>query len=219
MHYWSGESWLESDPEFAQTTNGFVAEKVQDQVLLLPDLNSVDAVNVMTLNGDVLRSTPVGISLYDPVSGNAQVIAVITNSTGVQIATNQILYPDCFSGGACADMVYSIDKGSFSQDVVFKGRLDATEFGFPTNSQIQIISEFYEFPAPEIMTRPLFVQQNQRIRQSMASPDLIDQVLSFNEFAMGTGEAYTYPDASNTNGAEAVVAKEFRTTQGRTFLI
>ena len=219
MHYWSGESWLESDPEFAQTTNGFVAEKVQDQVFLLPDLNSVDAVNVMTLNGDVLRSTPVGISLYDPVSGNAQVIAVITNSTGVQIATNQILYPDCFSGGACADIVFTLEKGRFEQDVVFKGRLDPAEFGFPTNSRIQIITEFYEAPVPEVMTRPLFVQKNQRIRQQMASPDLIDQVLSFNEFIMDTGNAYTYPDASNTNGAESVVAKQYQTIQGRTFLI
>lgn len=219
MHYWSGNEWLDSNAEFRQTTNGFVADKVQDQALLLSDLNSVDAVNVMTLNGNVLRSTPVGISLYDPVSGNGQVIAVITNSIGVLIASNQVLYPDCFSGGACADIVYTLEKGSFEQDVVFKGRLDPTDWGFPTNSRIQIITEFYEAPVPEVMTRPLFVQQNQRIRQQMVSPDLVDQVLSFDEFVMGTGKAYTYPDDNNTNGAESAVAKQYQTTQGRTFLI
>jgi len=102
---------------------------------------------------------------------------------------------------------------------VFKGHLDPADFGFPTNSRIQIISEFYNAPTPGLVRRPLYVEANEKVRAHEASPDLIDEVISFDEFVMGTGSAYTYADASNTNGAEAVVAKEFKVIQGRTFLI
>ena len=219
MHYWDGNQWSDSEAVFTPTTNGFVANKVQDKVMLQGDLSIEGAVNVVTLNGLRLSSTPVGIALYDPVSGNEQVIATITNSTGVLISSNQVFYPDCFNGGVCADMVYTLEKGSFSQDVVFKGRMDPTEFGFPTNSRIQILTEFYQAPAPISMSRPLYVETNQAVRLKKVSPDLVDQVLSFDEFVIGTGNAYTYPSAANTNGTQAVVAKEFKVIQGRAFLI
>jgi len=219
MNRWDGTGWVASVPSFTALSDSFVADKVQDHISLQAELNTEGAVSVTTRNGLKLSSTPVGIALYDPVSGNSQVISVITNSTGTLISSNQVLYQDAFSGGACADILYTVELGSFSQDIVFKGHLDPADFGFPTNSRIQIISEFYNAPTPGLVRRPLYVEANEKVRAHEASPDLIDEVISFDEFVMGTGSAYTYADASNTNGAEAVVAKEFKVIQGRTFLI
>ena len=219
MNYWNGNEWLSSEPVFNVLSDSFVADKVQDRITLQAELNTEGAVSVATRNGLKLNSTPVGIALFDPASGNSEVIAVITNSTGTLISSNQVLYADAFSGGACADIVYTVEQGSFSQDVVSKGHLDPVDFGFPTNSRIQIITEFYNTPTPGLVRRPLYVEGNENVRSHKVSSDLIDEVISFDEFVMGTGSAYTYPNASDTNGAEAVVAKEFKVIAGRTFLI
>jgi len=219
MNYWNGAAWVASEPFFEDLGDSFAANKVQDRVSLQAELNSEGAVDVTTRNGLKLSSTPVGIALFDPISGNSQVIAVITNSTGTLIGSNQVLYADAFSGGACADVVYTLEPGSFSQDIVFKGHLDPADFGFSTNCRIQIITEFYKAPTPGIVSRPLYVEANENLRAREASPDLTDEVLSFDEFVMGTGKAYTYPDSAHINGVEAVVGKEFKVINRRTFLI
>ena len=219
MNYWNGAAWVASEPFFEDLGDSFAANKVQDRVSLQAELNSEGAVDVTTRNGLKLSSTPVGIALFDPISGNSQVIAVITNSTGTLIGSNQVLYADAFSGGACADVVYTLEPGSFSQDIVFKGHLDPADFGFSTNCRIQIITEFYKAPTPGIVSRPLYVEANENLRAREASPDLTDEVLSFDDFVMGTGKAYTYPDSAHINGVEAVVGKEFKVINRRTFLI
>jgi hypothetical protein len=219
MNYWNGQQWVASDPSFDLTTNAFVATRVQAQVRLSAQLNRIGAVSVNTRDGKALLATPVGIALYNPVSGLFKVIAGLTNSTGVLVASNQVLYPGAFSGGICADLVYTLKKGSFEQDVVLTGQFDPTDFGFPTNSRLQVLTEFYQAPQPDRVRHPLYVEKNELVRQQMVSPDVMDETLGFGEFVLGTGWAFTTPSAAHTNGTQTAVGKEFLTLQGRTFLV
>ena len=219
MNYWDGQQWSPSDASFELTDDSFVANRVQHRTRLSADLNVVGAVTTTLRDGTTLRSTPVAIALYDPNDGRFAVISDFTNSVGVLVASNRVVYPDAFRGGVCADVIYTLKQGSFEQDVVITGRLNPVDYGFPTNSQIQVITEFYDPPQPEKMRRPVYVEQKESVRRGKVSPDLMDEVLGFGELVIGTGRAFTPPTATHTNGTQTVVAKEFMTIQGRTFLI
>ncbi len=221
MNYWDGEKYSPSDASFELTEDAFVADRVQHRTRLNADLNVIGAVTTSLVDGTTLRSTPVALALYSPDDGRFAVISTVTNSVGVLVASNRVVYPEAFSGGVCADVVYTLQKGSFEQDVVITGRLDPRDYGFPTNAQIQVITEFYDAPQPEKLRRPLYVEPNETVRRRKVSPDLMDEVLGFSELVIGTGRAYTPASAAHPNGTQAVVAKEFRTIpeEGRTFLI
>jgi hypothetical protein len=219
MNYWDGQQWTPSDPTFDAGDDGFVASKVQHPSHLLYNLNEIGAVKVRTPDGIFLHSTPVGIGLYDAASGVSAIIGVVKDRSGVLVESNQVVYADAFNG-VCADIVYALDRGSFEQDVVITGRLNPADYGFPTNTtRIQIFTEFNDGNKPERLRRPLRVEKNDAARRRMASPDLVDELLGFGEFVIGMGKAFTAPTTAQTNGVQSVVAKEFKTVGGRTFLI
>lgn len=219
MNYWDGQQWTPSDPRFEITDDAFVADKLQQKVRLSADLNTIGAVTVVTRDGITLRSTPVGIGLYDAASGQSAIIAATTNCSGVLVGDNRVVYENAFNG-ICADVVYTIECGSFAQDVVFTGRLDPADYGFPTNTtRIQIFTEFYNPPEPDSVLQPLRVEQDANVRSRMASPDLVDEVLGFGEFVIATGRAATLANISKSDAPGAPVAKQFSTIAGRTFLI
>src|SRR5438105_15787958 len=74
MNYWDGQKWTPSDPSFDVTDNAFVASRLQTKVSLAANLNQIAAVTVVTPDGITLKSTPVGIGLYDPVTGKAAIV-------------------------------------------------------------------------------------------------------------------------------------------------
>jgi hypothetical protein len=218
MNYWDGQKWAPSDPTFDLTEDAFVADRLHYKVRLEANLNRIGSVTVITPDGINLLSSPVGIGLYDAATGVSVIVAAMTNTVGVLVGDNQVVYENAFSG-VCADVVYTIDRGSFEQDVVITGRLDPADYGFPPNTtRIQIFTEFYDAPQPERILRPLYTEQDQGVRNRMASPDLVDEVLGFGEFVLWTGRAKTLANIESGNGGPSV-AKQFTTIAGRTFLI
>ena len=225
MNYWNGQQWTPSNPSFQVSPDGStaMASQVQNKVSLAANLNTNGgAVTVNTADGLTLNSTPVGIALYDAASGNFATIAWITNCAGYLVNSNKIVYSNAFAG-LCADVVYTSECGAFHQDVMINGHLDPAEYGFPTNTtRIQILTEYYQPPMPQAVSRLLQVQTNQTLRASMASPDLVDSTLGFGEFVLGPGRAYTAASGDPTFGG-VPVGKQFITitNQGstRTFLI
>lgn len=226
MNYWDpvAQQWTPSDPSFVEAADGnsFSATHVQHQTYLSSDLDVTGAVTVVTA-GLTLRSTPIGIGIYDAGSGAFALIGSITNCIGVQVSSNCVVFNQAFQG-VCASVVYTLHKGSFAQDVVFSGLLDPTAYGFPQSSsnslRIQVITELYSPPQPDIVTRPLYVEQDQAVRQRMVTPDFMDQTIGFGQFVLGPlGKAYTQATPDNPNGTSAPVAKQVTTSGGRTFLI
>ena len=217
MNYWDGSQWSPSDPSFEIADGWFVADKVQHKVRLSGNINVSSAVQLTTPDGIVLESTPLAIGLYDPVSGDSAVIAHITNSTGVLVSSNQVVYQNAFDT-VPADVFYTLEKGSFSQDIVLSANLDPTDWGFSTNSEIQIITEFYKASEPDRVRRPIYVEQDPVKRASMKSPDFVDTTLGFGQFVFGLGKAYAVTE-TNTVSDGAIVAKDFVTVDARRFLI
>jgi hypothetical protein len=229
MNYWDGQQWTPSNPSFVVSPDGtqFVAAQIQDPTRLAANLNIQGAVTVTTPDNVTLSSTPIAIGLYDAASGLSAIVATLTNTTGVQVDAQDVVYDRALVGGGfAASVVYSLpDTGSFHQDVVFTGfnpGFNPTNWGFAessTNSlQIQIITEFYNPPQPLMLTNPIYIEQNPAIRASMASPDLIDYTLDFGDYVFGPGRAYTTAANAGPSGGVRVM-KDFVTSSGRTFLV
>jgi hypothetical protein len=148
MNYWDGKQYVPSDPRFDLGTDSFVADRVQHTVKISANLNQTGAVKLVTPDGKRLNSTPVAIALYDAQSGESLVIGTITNCAGVLVDDNRIVFQNAFAG-VCADIVYTLEQGSFEQDVVLTGRVDPADYGFPAKTtRIQIYTEFYDAPRP-----------------------------------------------------------------------
>ena len=203
-----------------------MAAKIQDPTQLAANLNCVGAVTVTTPENVTLRSTPIAIGLYDAASGQSVIVATLTNTTGVLVDPQHVVYNKAFVGGGfAASVVYSLpDTGSFHQDVIFVGfdqGFDPTVWGFAADStnslQIQIFTEFYDPPQPLILTNLIYVEQNPAVRASMASPDLIDYTLDFGDYVFWPGKAYTTASKNPAGGAR--ILKEFVTFSGRTLLV
>ncbi len=230
MNYWDGTQWTPSNPSFVLSPNGtaFVAAQIQDPTQLAINLNVQGAVTVVTPDNVTLSSTPIAIGLYDAASGQSVIVATLTNTTGALVDAQDVVYNRALVGGGfSASVVYSLpDTASFHQDVVFTGfdpGFNPTNWGFAESStntlQIQIFTEFYNPPQPIMIERPIYIEQNPTVRAAMASPDIIDYTLDFGDYVFGPGRAYTASTNVDSSVGGVTVAKDFVTSDGRTFLI
>ena len=221
LNYWNGTAWSRSVPIFDQNQQdgSFSATKVQHVVHLSQQINVVGAVSVTT-GSQVLSSTPVGIGLYDSLSGQFALIGSLTNCTGVLLSSNQVYFENAYSG-VCASLLYTIEQDSISQDVVFTGKLDPADYGFPAaTTRIQLITEFYQPPVPDVVREPVSIESDSTMRNQMASPDLYDETLTFGPLVFGAGLAFTLPGSLDPNAEAGLVAKEFvQNSDGRYFLV
>jgi hypothetical protein len=115
MNYWDGEKWTESQASFDVIPDAFVAPRLQYIVSIGHQINVPNAINILTRDGVTIRSTPVALALYDRTSGASVIIGAITNSTGVLVSSNRVVFENAFHGPVAADLVYSIEKGHLSR--------------------------------------------------------------------------------------------------------
>ena len=221
LNYWDGASWQRSIAAFEQNRQdgSFVASHVQNALTLSQNINLASAVSVY-VGSQILSSSPIGIGLYDALSGQFLLIGSITNCAGTLLSSNQVYYEQAYSG-VCASLLYTIEQGAVSQDVVFTGRLDPSDYGFPNDTtRIQIITEFYQPPVPDVLREPVSIQADPTKRLQMASPDLYDETLTFGPLVFGAGLAFTLPGSLDPSAEAGIVAKEFvQNSDGRYFLI
>ena len=196
LNYWDGKQWSLSIPSFQISADGqsVFATNLQHKVWLAANLNAESSVNITTPDGTALHTTPVAIGLYDETTSNTVIIAAITNCSGTLSSTNQVVYENAFDN-VDADIVYTLKRGSFSQDILLKQDINPADYGLSSNSTIEIFTEFYHSTAPKV----------------------IGKSLQFGQLSFGQGRAYT---AASTNQACGVpVSKKFTAFDGRTFLI
>ena len=236
------QQWSKSDASFVVAPDGsaFTAQRMQHKVTIDANLNAAEggAVTAVTPDGITLNSTPVAIVLYDSASGKSVTVASLTNSVGVLLDPQHIIYKGALVGDLLqADVLYTLpDCGSFHQDVLiskFNGPLDPTIWGFSASAtntiQIKFLTEFYgDVPAPQRVMLPIYIEQDPAQRAVMASPDIIDYTIAFGDhYIFGPGRAYVAPanlqpqtgGGLPRNGVR--VAKDFISTgqPARSFLV
>jgi hypothetical protein len=221
MHYFDGE-WKASEAAFRETSEEFIADRVQARLHLKKDLNVGGAVFITTPDGKKVYSTPVALAIYQPTDGTLAVIGEITNCIGTLVESNVVVFENPFvdSKGArlCGSLVYKVGQATIEQDYVYQGRLDVQDYGFDNSCWLQVISEIQVAPEPDIVERPVWIETNEQKRKALYTPDLIDQVIGWGEFVLGTGRCYFSGDPTATDQPDVLVAKQLRQDGSRLLL-
>ena len=197
--------WTPSKEEIVILPNGTAAATKGQHQAYFPGDIAQGLIEQVTPDGKQFQSRPIALS-YDDGSGTV-LIAVLTNSVGYLVGSNQVIYFNAFSG-LSADLIYTYTKTGFEQDIVLQEQPPAPEdFGLNAGTtRLQVITEFFNPPPPVVSTRILPTQTG--ITQT-------DQQLNFGIMQMIPGKAFLL----GTNSLQVQVAKQWLTVDGRQLLV
>ena len=145
--------WVPAQAQFEQTREGyFIARQTQHQVILSPDLAVEGAVDLLTPDGQRLRSTPLGIALLDTQSGLSVMLGEITSCQGEWLAPGELIYRGAFEG-LNAHVRYRLSLSGFEQDILLEDEIGpelVAELGLdPRSTRALVLTEVFEGPEPE----------------------------------------------------------------------
>jgi hypothetical protein len=183
----------------AAATNG------QHQAFFPADIYN-GVITLITPDGLQLQSQPIAMSYDDGT--NIMIIAVLTNSVGELISSNEIMYPNAFEG-IDADLLYTYKRSGFEQDVIFRQQPPAPDqFGLNSeNSHLQLLTEFFDPPTPVQNPAP-------------ANSGFPDTTLTFGQMTMGHGRAFLTGTTNLQNNFHQVsVCKSWINSDERTLLV
>ena len=137
-------------------------------------------------DGKQLKSRPVCLFYED--DNNSELIAVLTNSVGELVGSNQVVYPDAFEGAA-ASVRYTYTKAGFEQDIVIQGQLpDPAALGLnPARMRLGVLTAFFDTNNPVATPGP-----------TDTADGLNDTTLTFGSVKMGQGRAFSIGNTEQT---------------------
>jgi archaellum component FlaF (FlaF/FlaG flagellin family) len=207
LNHWVNGQWVAASEHIDILANGTAAAtNGQHQAYFPGDIYS-GQIEVVTPDGLRLESRPLGLDYFDGT--NSVLIAELTNSIGVVMGDNQVIYPNAFTDFA-ADLRYTYTRGGFEQDIILRQQPPTPEsLGLnPATARLQILTEFFNPPAPTIQATTLPPQ---------AGLSLSDQSLGFGAMQMVPGRAFLTGTNATDNGVR--VAKSWLLLDGRQFLV
>ena len=199
--------WVASKEEIHLLPNGTAAATSGQHQAYFPGNIYSGVIRMVTPDGQVLLSRPVGMSYDDGT--NTVMIAELTNSIGYLVGSNRVVYSNAFTGFK-ADLRYTYTKAGFEQDVVLRQQPPTPEsLGLNADTaKLQALTEFFSPPQPSIQSTTLPKQ---------AGLSLADENLGFGKMQMIRGRAFLL--GQNTVNANAFVAKQWVQLNGRRFLV
>src|SRR6267378_1011541 len=149
--------WVESSEQINILPNGTaVATNGQHQAYFPGDIYN-GVIELVTPDGQQLISRPMGLSYFDGT--NSVLIAELTNSMGIVVGNNQVVYPNAFTDFK-ADLRYTYTKAGFEQDIILReSTLTPESYGLnPATARLQVLTEFFSPPEPT-MTATILPEQ------------------------------------------------------------
>jgi hypothetical protein len=198
-------NWVPSQESIEPTAGGAVARQGQHKVIFANNLNTSGAIDLQTPDGKHLRSNILGLEYYDTATGSGVLIAQVQDSNGELISSNQVLYPNAFSG-VNASVRYTYKQSSFEQDVLLDSQPPTPEsLGLnPETTELVAITEFLNPPEARV-----------KLRKKSADGLEADENIGWGTMDLGLGRAF---ELGGTNSPVAVV-KQYGLIQGRTILL
>ncbi len=114
-------NWQPSKEEIDIQPDGTAAALFGQHKIFFPIDLYAGQIEMVTPDGLVLKTQPAALS-YDDGS-NTVIIAVLTNSVGQIVGSNQVIYTNAFNGfGLKADILFSFTRSGFEQDILIRSR-------------------------------------------------------------------------------------------------
>jgi hypothetical protein len=200
MNRFVNGNWVPSSQSIATSTTGGAATNAPHQVFFSTDINSTNAVQVLTPDGKTLSTHVMGISYLDSATGSNVLIGQLQDAAGWLVRSNRVVYSNAFDGGSQVDIRYTYTKAGLEQDLLIRQQLaDPSQFNLdPATTRFQLWTEFFDSPIPTI---------------TQATNG--DQRIDFGIMKMAPGRAFMVGSPSNS----ILVRKQWVTVNGRTFLV
>ena len=215
------QAYEETQEKFEITRDGYaVAQRGPHKLILAPNVATSGAVDLLTSDGQRFRSHVFGISYFNPVTGQSELIAEVKDTIGELVATNQVVYPDAFTDFS-ADLRVTYGKFGIEADVILRERppppSPEVAGSDPAALQLQILTEFIDPPAPLDRASTTNAEPN----RFFIAPNLTDERLEFGAMIIGQGKAFSVDESFDVSDDKAVpVGKTWKElAPGRTFLI
>jgi len=205
--------WKKSEPKFTADDSGFSALAGHHKVTLLRNLNQAGSVTYQ-LGKTILKSAPLCLGYFDPVSGKSIVMARLQDCAGELVDSNIVIYPLAFDEIE-ASVRFRYDVGRFHAEVIFHEAPPSPEtFGLSTKSRLELMTEFTaDSQIPQKRPRILRRESSAEIRASMQEPDFTDETLIFTDAVMGNGTAFDLSEQGIADTDSSIsVGKQFVTT-------
>ncbi len=205
--------WLDSSDEIKVLPNGTAAAIRGTHQIYFPSDIAQAPIEIVTGDGQHLKSRPTLISLDDGV--NTVVVGTITNSIGQLIGSNQVMYPHAFSG-CDADVLVTYRRSGLECDLVLRSDPgDPESFNLnPARTRIQLLTEYFNVQDPTAGA-PI----------TNSRDGLTDPVLWFGSMKMVHGKAFVIGGGSGTNHRPLALRRTpvykswLGNLQGRKFLV
>ena len=205
--------------QFDVTPEGFAVARFGPHLLIVGNnINSPTAVDFLTSDGVRLRSGPLAIGFYDPVTGANHVLATIRDTPAELTAPNQVTFRSAFDGLDASIRITYRRAGMSSDLILHEAPPDPQALGFSEKSRLELYTEFVpETPQPVQTARVLRGESDPRLRQAMVEPDFTDHFVDFGAYKMPSGFAFELPDPNVES--KIPVAKRYADFGGRTVLV
>jgi len=229
MHYQKNGQWIESKEEIEVLPQGGAAAEQGQHKAYFPSDIYEGLIEVVTPDGNHLKSRPLGINYYD---GEKNVlIAELKHSVGQILPSgNQVIYTNAFTDFA-ADIILTYRKSGFESDLVFHEKPPVPEV-FGLNSagcELELLTEFFDTPEPDQITPISKGVPSSRINNVLSknhvkrtnSLETIDTSLKFGNMVMTHGQAFQANsiDKSRSSKHGISVSKTWAKIQQRSLLI
>ena len=173
------------------TATGAVARHGPMVATFAANVNSSNAVDMVSASGVRLQGRVMGIYYGDPVTGRSLQIAAVRDCLGTLYPPNTVVYADCFSG-LMASVRYVYTAGLIDQEVLLESPLPAPEtLGFDSRTcRVQVWTQFGPAAAPQVAPKTVKREVDPQTGQPTGVPDLVDELLTFGDLWFPTGAAF-----------------------------
>lgn len=213
LNYLDGGTWkttdttLEVEPGFAKAWKG------PHKVAFSADINSGGSVAIELPDGGRLSSQIYGLAYVNTLTGEAVLIASVTNSQAWITETNRILYVNAFQEFA-ADVRYTYTRDGIEQDVILRESPPApSEFGWnPADVRLEVWTEFATDQQPKVSRT-----DTNASGKSLTEGELENEAVDFGTMSMSPGRAFVSGQESETL---TTVTRRWETVKGgQSFLV
>ncbi len=213
-----------ADSSFAVTGAGAEATGTAHHLELPVNINTIGGIKASFPDGTILESHPLCFGYYDPVDGSSLVLGNIRDAIGWLVASNQVVYSNCFSGGIKASISYYNNLAGMAQDLILEQRPpDPQTYGLSSASRLELWTEFTgATPEPDQTVRVIRRERDETKRTAMFEPDFTDTELVFGHIRFARGAAFAKAanaDSRQLDPKRVPVGKFYDLQDGRRFLI
>jgi hypothetical protein len=166
-------AWLQTQELFEPLPDGgYAAERGPHKLRLAPNLNALHSIELRTEDGLVLRSSPVAVGYFDPVSGKSVVLAQVQDARPRQLSDNEIVYENALDDLAGA-FRYTYRRNGMSQDLILlEAPPDPELLGLSAETRLEVYTQWADnLPEPVRAAQPIYIEPDPAVRAAKAEPD------------------------------------------------